>query len=295
MVTLRIALATATTPTVSSIEEDLRELAETDPARADFLRARLAPLSDAELGGGWFSGGLRRFVTFEERCAPLSQEPTTVVVKPLASAAQRIAEQPSLAQSLNEDQLTRMLCALLIVLEGERVYADVLAPGGWGPKKDGLADFALSGMSEDGFSHGRRIVRGEAKHWRGPAWMIEGMQQIFATGNTGQELFLALIVYSKATRFEGVVAGVRKTLSKYGAQGTVPFATVGTVADVEFTSGRSVRIFKTLHREVPGNEASSTRTLFTIAIDVLAEPSRAGRQKAKHPRSARAPRPRSNR
>jgi hypothetical protein len=216
-----------------------------------------------------------------------------VILKALASAAQRIAEQPALGRDLNEDQLTRMLCALLIVLEGVRVYAVVPAPGGWGPKKEGLADFALSGIS-DGLSHGRRIVRGEAKQWRGPAWMRKGMQQIFATGNTGQELFLALVVYSKAPQFERVVASVRQTLSEYGARGEVPFATVGTVEDTELTSGRSVKILKTLHREDPSSDDSPTRTLFTIAIDVLAEPSRAARQKAK-PRRRRKAVPRRSR
>ncbi|WP_437623838.1 tetratricopeptide repeat protein [Sorangium sp. So ce1151] len=293
MIWLRVALATATAPNVARIEDDLLELEKSDPVQADFLRARLAPLSDAEIGGGWFaSGAVRHFPSFEQRCAARSMEPETVVLRALGSAAQRIAEQPALAVGLSEDQLTKMLCMLLAVLEGVRVYAHPLASGGWGPKQEGLADFVLSEMPEGGLTYGRRIVRGEAKHWKGRSWMLEGMRQIFGTGCTGQELFLALVVYSKARRFESAVLRVKDTLARFGSRPRCAFATVGAPEEVKLTSGRSVRVFKTRHGEMSGEAVAPTRTLYTFVVDILAEPSRSVRQTGvpKRPRGAHSSR-----
>lgn len=281
LIKLRIALAIATAPVVSRIAEDLRELERIDPVEADQLRARLAPLSDAEIGGAWFASGSlqRRFVSFEERCAAIrSGEPEMVLLSALASAAQRISEKPALARGMNEDNLTQLLCAYLIVLERVRIFAQLFAPGGWGPKREGLADFALTEMSEHGLSHGRCIVRGEAKLWKSPAWMVKGMQQIFGTANTGQELFLALIIFSKVARFESTVTSVRDTLAGFGSETPTPFATIEAPEEAKLTSGTSLRVFKTRHRQAIDDAASPVRTLYTFVVDVVSEPSRSIRR-----------------
>jgi len=278
MIKLRVALAITTVPVLSQIEDDLRALDQTDAAMADRLRTRLAPLSDGELGGGWFAPGAlsRRFVSFSERCAAQFQEPENILLRAIGSAAQRIAEQPALAQDLNEDQLTRLLCAYLVVLERHRIYANTLVGGGWGPKKEGIADFALTEMSDQGLEHGRPVVRGEAKRWDGPAWMTKGMQQVFGTANTGQELFLVLVIYSQAPVFETVVQSTRESLRTFDSDGTGEFATLEAPEEVSVMSGRCVRIFKTLH----GDKSSGSRPtrLYTVVVDVVSERSRTVRR-----------------
>ncbi|HKO51987.1 MAG TPA: hypothetical protein VJV79_29965 [Polyangiaceae bacterium] len=276
VMTLRVALATATAPTVSGLDEDLKVLARTDPSTAGVLRARLAPLSDADIGGAWYSsGGLdRRFPTFEERCIAFAETPERLLLNALAGSAQRIAEQPALAQDLNEDQLTRMFCAMLITLERVRLYAHVFAPGGWGPKKEGLADFALSEMGDQGLAHGRRIIRGEAKLWRGSAWMEDGMRQIFGTSNTGQELFLCLVIYSRLSDFGVAVSGALDSLKEFGANAPTPYRTVGDPEEVTLTAGSAVRVFKTLHCERPEIAGPPPRTLLTIVVDIASGASR---------------------
>lgn len=280
MLVLRITLAITTAPVVSQLEDELRELEKTDPATADFLRARLAPLSHAAIGGAAFASGSlqREFVslTLEERCAAVVGEDLAVyVLKVFSSAAQRMVEQSALALKLNEDQLTQILCLLLVPLQQLRIYAEVNAPGGWGPRRQGIADFELSEAPWREIGHRRRIVRGEAKEWKGPAWMRKGIKQIFATGNTGSEIFLLLVVYSKRTDFTNTVAKARKVLAEFGNDSANDFATLDAPECVSSNSGETQCIFRTTHGSPAHRD--QTRILYTIVIDVRTERSRAVR------------------
>lgn len=287
MLVLRIALATTTAPMVSEVEDALRELEKTDPITADSMRARLAPLSQAAIGGASFTSySLRReFVslTLEERCtALLGQDLTTYILKAISSAAQRIVEQSALAVTLDEDQLTEILCLLLVPLEHLRIFAKVSAPGGWGPKKRGIADFVLSEMPLQQIEHGRRIARGEAKEWKGQAWMTKGLKQILATSNSGQELLLFLVVYCKTANFKKTVEGARRALARFGANSASEFATLDAPELIPLNSGSTQCIFKTNHGKRKNGETS--RILYTILIDVRTEASR----KVRHAKVRRA-------
>jgi hypothetical protein len=277
MLQLRIGLAVTSAPVVSHIEDELRELEKIDSATADLLRARLAPLSQAAIGGAWFASHSlqREFVslTLEERCASLLGEDLgTHILKAISSAAQRIVEQSALALELSEDQLTQLLCLLLVPLEQLRIYVEPMAPGGLGPKKQGIADFLLSEMPSRQIGHGRRIVRGEAKEWKGPAWMTQGIEQIFATGNSGQELFLLLVVYCKEVDFQTAVSGASEALGRFGVDSSNIFSTLAPPERVLLNSGNTQCIFKTNHGSQ--EDRKTTRTLYTVIIDVRTEGSR---------------------
>ena len=279
IISLRVALATATSPVMDEFNEDLRALALTDPSTADLLRSRIAMMAPIEVVGGWMgAGGLeRRHVSFVERCEQMQVVPETFLMTALTSAGQRISEDPSLALELNEDQLTRQFCTFLIGLERFDVSSKVLAPGGWGPAKEGIADFLLTEGPAYAAVPGRRIVRGEAKRWKGAAWMTEGLKQILGTGNTGQELFLCLVVYSDLADFGHTAAAARDTLSHFGKEGGAPFAIEGGVNDAEVGFAGAIRSFKTLHRERNGDESSPTRTVYTLLVDIASAASRAVR------------------
>ncbi len=68
---LRVALATATSPMMDELDEDLRALALTEPSTADALRSRIAMMAPIDFAGGWAGGVQRRHVSFVERCAKM--------------------------------------------------------------------------------------------------------------------------------------------------------------------------------------------------------------------------------
>lgn len=270
MVELRVNMMLTTSPVLSIIREDLEVLERSDPSKAVELRAKLSPFSNVELAGGiLYPDGTRARLTFEDRCAREQNDPTELLVKHLASACHGLAQHPSLCMALSEDELTQILCIFMVGLKRSRVYSKPLVPGGRGPKREGIADFAVLDESHSEFAGSRILVKGEAKIWDGVVWIEQGARQVFGVANTGAELFVALVVYVKEGKFGDCVEKTRIALQGFGS-GSEPFRTSGDVEVVSVGYGAAVSVFRSIHAT---SNPADRRTLYTFLVDVLSQDS----------------------
>ncbi|WP_437724335.1 tetratricopeptide repeat protein [Sorangium sp. So ce861] len=270
IVELRVNMMLTTSPVLSAIREDLEALERSDPSKAVELRAKLSPFSNVELAGGMlYPGGTRARLTFEDRCVREQNDPTELLVKHLASACHGLAQHPSLCMALSEDELTQILCIFMVGLKRFRVYSKPLVQGGRGPKKEGIADFAILDESHGEFADSRILVKGEAKIWDGVTWIEHGIRQVFGVANTGAELFVALVVYVKEGNFSDCVEKTRIALQGFGG-GSEPFRTSGDVKVVNVGYGAAVSVSCSTHAT---SNPADRRTLYTFLVDILSKDS----------------------
>ncbi|MFI5298551.1 MAG: hypothetical protein ACHREM_10675 [Polyangiales bacterium] len=233
---------------------------------------------------------------FDEHCRRGGTNPAEVLEQRLVRACMTLARFPNLMQALTEDHRTQIL-AWLVADHGSGLVVGVGERGGVAPKEEAVVDITLS-TSDRGSHDGRRaLVRGEAKTWERPDWIVKGLGQAFGAGNVGEEHFLLELIYCDTADFEHCIKVAREGITTYSVmlEGKPCFVAEGGVE--RHDEGDKVCVLRSVHRVKP--DGDHRRHVRTILVDVRSAPEREARA-PKPKRRARgtkpaAPRKRSSR
>lgn len=281
MIQLRIDLMLMVSPDYRALNEDLDVLAKDDPVLAGELKTRLAPAVEADASGLVYHDLAPARISFEERIARAShQSPTDRLLVLFQLACRSITEHPTILEALdNEDYITQLI-AWHLEAELKKYGADAKTNvrGGAGRKQTGVADLLIFETSLD--SHHRPLVRGEAKYWDGTETLLQNLNQVFGTANTGSELFVVALIYSRNRDFGAVLKATKEAIRQFSVDvdGQVAYRCVGGVEDVadHALCGDRVRVLKSIH-ELRYAETVSHRTVYTFVLDTVSRDARIAR------------------
>lgn len=282
MIQMRLDLMLLTSPDYRALNADLDVLAKTDAVLAANLKARLVPAVNADVSSLVYSDLPPARIRFEERIARATDKsPTQLLLEMFHLACRSITQHPAMLQALNNEDYLTQLIAWHLEAELKRYGADAATNvrGGLGPKREGVADLVIHETAID--AHHRPLVRGEAKYWDGKATLLKNMTQVFGTANTGSELFVVALVYSRNEDFGSVLDRTREAIAEFSidVDGEANYRCIGTVEDVtdRGLSGERLRVYKSIHELKRGGDVTN-RVVYTFVLDTVSPDARAARE-----------------
>jgi tetratricopeptide (TPR) repeat protein len=255
------------------LRADIVALDRTAPDDARELRTLLSASPLVVEASALYTDGPRP-LDFADHCRKIGSDPDAFLESRIFEACEELARHPNLAQRLSEDHRTRVIgwlindpVAGLVVEVGER--------GGVAPKTEGVADLTIWGARPHSREHRRALVRGEAKTWNGQQWLLSGLKQALAVGNTGTERFLIELVYCDQADFDHCEQAAFDAIASFRVmEGSKEFFAV-TKQPSRRRHGDKVRLIESEH-SVRGDDIA-IRIVRTFMVDVRSAAERSAR------------------